>query len=445
MKQQLMGMLVVGLSFGSVAEAKSDLASVSVGSSCLNLRTSASSGSGVRSCLGSGTQVKVLGTAKRGKYTKVRVGNRTGYVWSKFLRSIAGGPPSVETAPQPEISSVRESARPELSAATRSEMNRSTRPLNVAAAPPSLDRSGLDISDQLPFERFSPSLPRDFGGAGFREALRQDLTSPDHPINAGPGTAAPTKPLADGTALNDISWAATESLEREVIGKNTGYTLSRPVGWAKISADGSVWMGDNKKTHCTAATHAHFLKTMGELHKAGLIKLNPDIIATLNSPLFRDTWNSNGYANGKIIQLLGGQNFSDVRTAKKGDFMKMDRSNGTGHTVIFSHLQGDKVCFWSGNKRNQDRTSGLGINCESIKGKTFTISRINNLEGLQGGLERLGHTLRNSHVFHSVRMKGGHGWVPRTVLALASPDEVRDYPAFNASDRRYASISGGRN
>lgn len=406
------------------AQAASD-AVVSIGSSCLNFRSKATGRSYVKDCLDSGTKVKVLKSNSR--YSYVQVGNQKGYVWNNYLKSA----PAATTA---SVSSAAPAATDDFSDySLPQDYTKSV--VTTASAEKSQGRlSEMFIQDMTPrlssnvVDQVQKSLPPDAA------PTRQDSS----PIAQAPAAAATKVPGAD---LASLSWNATQFVSDNVIGRGNGYSMRRAPGWAKLNADGSVYLKGSKSSHCTSATHAQFLTTIGELHKKGLIQLNEQSIAALNSNLFRDAWNSNGYANGKLMEILGGQSFTDKSLAKKGDFMKMDRSNGSGHTTIFSHFEGNKVCFWSSN----GSTRGPGVKCESMSGKTLTFSRINDLQGLQAGLDNLENELRSDLAFKDVRRRGGNGFVDKDTLEIASASTLKSSPSIvNGSGMQYADASKPR-
>lgn len=439
MKQKMKKLSLIssfGIAMMAGAQATQAQDSVVSAGSCLNVRSKANSRSSVKFCASSGTPVKVLRSANA-KFSYVEIDGKRGYVFNKYLKA----------APRPSGTSENSAA----SFADSSPQPLKPANFNVASLGTSLTGGSPQIpmsaAHQAGLDSLSQTFQDSIQGGNTRPSSRPVFTvaKADAPAG-GPGTGvggagstnANSGASTNGNDLNALSWDVTKVLERE-LGKNGGYSLSSPVGWAKLSEDGSISV--NRRTmHCTSATHAHFLKMMGELHKKGLIQLNPQSIKALNSDLFRDAWNSNGYANGKLMEMLGGQNFKDIRQAKAGDFLKMDRSNGSGHTVIFSHLQGDKVCFWSGNRRNLDKTSGLGVNCESLSGKTFTLSRITDLQGLQAGLDNLANDLNSDAAFADVRRRGGNGFVKRNSLEFT---QVASAPPSLSSSVASAENVGG--
>lgn len=404
----LITMITVALA-GPSAFARSNDSIVSSGSSCLNLRSKATSRSSVKSCVPSGSRVTVL-KRSNGKWSYVQIGDQKGYLFNGYLRAA----PAQEAPAESATSASQSEISPRL-AARLAEIPtlRSALEAEQTSTPAAMSRGFSTASTSIDDSLRQSITPLSGGMDTFvRPPARSD--------DLGTGSVASTPSSANGNDLNALSWDVTRALETGEIGKSKGYSMQK-VGWAKMGEDGSISVS-YKTMHCTSATHAHFLKMMGELHKKGAIKLNSQSIAALNSARFRDAWNSNGYANGKLMEMLGGQNFKDIAQAKKGDFMKMDRSNGTGHTTIFSHMDGKKVCYWSANKG----TRGLGVQCESMSGKTLTFSRITDLQGLQAGLDNLGNDLNSEPSLADVRRRGGHGFVKRnslefTQVASASP------------------------
>lgn len=93
------------------------------------------------------------------------------------------------------------------------------------------------------------------------------------PSSTIPSTELQKNPLfvdqsqSGAVTLGGLSYKVTQQLDKE-IGKGNGYTLHGAVGWATLNNDGSIRMS-SKVTHCTSATHAHFLRYMGELQQRG--------------------------------------------------------------------------------------------------------------------------------------------------------------------------------
>lgn len=70
-------------------------------------------------------------------------------------------------------------------------------------------------------------------------------------------------------------------------------------------------------------------------------------------------------------------NYQSKGWPSAGDFVVVNRKNGSGHSVVFSHYQGSgsnrQMCFWSSNKG----TNGMGVQCERTGSfASFHIGRI---------------------------------------------------------------------
>lgn len=340
---------------------------------CLNFRAKARYRSSTRGCLPYGSTLQIL-DHRPGGYSRVRADGRTGYVWTPFLQS--------SPAPFAEV--------------TRAE-----------------------VAQDLPAPHPAPPLRVP------RPAPAQRELSP------------PRERPRSGENVNSLLYQSARSLESGEIGRGQGFSLSRRVGWAKLDSEGDLQLQGPRRSHCTSATHAAFLKTVGELHKQGRIVLNPSARAALNSTAFRDVWNSNGYGPAKLIELLGGQNFRDPRQARAGDFVKIDRAR-TGHMVILSSIKNGRICYWSSNRG----TNGVGERCESTAGKSFVFSRITSTDALQSGLNSLASNLRVEPAFADVRRRQGNGFVKLASLNLISATAVREPASLNIREARlYASDS----
>ena len=117
-------------------------------------------------------------------------------------------------------------------------------------------------------------------------------------------------------------------------------------------------------SYCSEATYLVFLKTLGRLQQQGLT-LSEETMKALRPAGQPDgfgiwgRWNANGPGTARLFNELGlGTNFSDLKRARPGDFLKVfwtDQIGASehGHSVIF--LGTDSVdgvsClrFWSSN------------------------------------------------------------------------------------------------
>lgn len=117
---------------------------------------------------------------------------------------------------------------------------------------------------------------------------------------------------------------------------------------------------------CSGATYLIFVRTLEELRKRGVLKLNAE---TLDSLVIRDQrdgegiwgrWNANGPGTARLFHELNlGKNFTDYSQALPGDFLKIFWTNEIGkqergHSVIFMGLEKkdgvEHVRFWSSNQ-----------------------------------------------------------------------------------------------
>ena len=383
--------------------------------SCLNLRSKATSNSRAKQCLETGTQLKVLKT--KGKYSYVEANGRKGWVFNRYTKDAPvtrkEGEPIVyrsaaRTAPPSEPSSV-----PPLGGGS------------VGGGPGTPPLSSMLTGSVAPDAMSNPSPGIQVASLGSDESLADVLTP--NSLNQGPG-APNTLNAGEANDISSLMLNVAKSVGKEDIGYGNGYTLNSPVGWAQLQSDGSISGVKGKKSHCTSATHAAFLKTIGTLSKDGLVKLSPEALKALNSTTFRDAWNSNGYGPAALIENLGGQNFKDLSQARPGDIMKLDRKNGSGHMTIFSHVQGNRICYWTSNKKTRGvQDYDKKPHCESMdRMKGYVFSRITDVAALQRGLDNLGSYLAGPEMAQ-VRRKGGNANValgsftgsPATPAALA--------------------------
>lgn len=116
---------------------------------------------------------------------------------------------------------------------------------------------------------------------------------------------------------------------------------------------------------CSGATYLILVRTLEELRRRGVLKLNAD---TLNSLVIRrqrdgqsiwGRWNANGPGTARLFRELRlGKNFTDYLEARPGDFLKIFWTDEIGkyergHSVIFMGLEEkegvEHVKFWSSN------------------------------------------------------------------------------------------------
>jgi hypothetical protein len=119
-------------------------------------------------------------------------------------------------------------------------------------------------------------------------------------------------------------------------------------------------------SYCSGATYLVFLKTLGELQRQGVIRLDRAGWSALLPGKAADgqgvwgRWNANGPGTPRLFHELGlGRNFTEFTEAKPGDFLKIFWTDEVGksergHSVIFLGLETkdgiERVRFWSSNK-----------------------------------------------------------------------------------------------
>jgi hypothetical protein len=180
-----------------------------------------------------------------------------------------------------------------------------------------------------------------------------------------------------------------------------GYVLSvQPV---KKLTEAFSWSGDSLSvdpttavpSYCTTATYQVFYKVMakywnwsGSTPDRGVLELiKPDM--EVDGLRIWGRWNSNGPGTSKFFHDTQiGKNFSDIRDARPGDFLKIFWNSfigkrEKGHSVIFLGLETHKgvemIKFWGSSQS----TSGYGIKMvprsDAIR---MIFSRIENPENL---------------------------------------------------------------
>jgi len=119
-------------------------------------------------------------------------------------------------------------------------------------------------------------------------------------------------------------------------------------------------------SYCSGATYLVFLKSLGELQRRGLLRLDRATWSALLPAKVADgvgvwgRWNANGPGTPRLFHELGlGRNFSDISKAKPGDFLKIFWTDEVGrdergHSVVFLGLEvrdgTEHVRYWSSNK-----------------------------------------------------------------------------------------------
>jgi hypothetical protein len=117
---------------------------------------------------------------------------------------------------------------------------------------------------------------------------------------------------------------------------------------------------------CSGATYLVFVVMLAQQQKADKLKLSPDAWRLLMVEGQSDgqgvwgRWNANGPGTARLFYEAGlGTNFTDIKQAKPGDFMKIFWTDSIGvsekgHSVVFlgtSDENGQEmVSFWSSNQ-----------------------------------------------------------------------------------------------
>jgi len=118
-------------------------------------------------------------------------------------------------------------------------------------------------------------------------------------------------------------------------------------------------------SYCSGATYLVFLKTLEALRDTGRLQLDEQTLGELVIRGQRDgegiwgRWNANGPGTARLFyELKLGENFSEFKKARPGDFMKIFWTNEIGmeehgHSVVFlgieMHDGVEYVRFWSSN------------------------------------------------------------------------------------------------
>ena len=164
--------------------------------------------------------------------------------------------------------------------------------------------------------------------------------------------------------------AIIAALEKIPIGG--GYSTSVDARDALLA--GIAWEEDKpalrpkaaQPSFCSGATYLAFLVMLAQQQKAGRFVLTPDVWRMLmvegqaDGQGFWGRWNANGPGTARLFYETGiGTNFTDIKQAKPGDFMKIfwNESIGAaekGHSVVFlgtGASNGEEtVSFWSSNQ-----------------------------------------------------------------------------------------------
>lgn len=133
-----------------------------------------------------------------------------------------------------------------------------------------------------------------------------------------------------------------------------------------------------RPSYCSGATYLALLMALQDLEKRGEITITPETWEAIRpQPLPDGTgiwgrWNANGPGTARLFYELGlGRNFTDIREARPGDFLKVFWTdavgqNERGHSVVFLGTETvngqEMVKYWSSNKPD-----GMGTRSVSRK------------------------------------------------------------------------------
>ncbi len=194
--------------------------------------------------------------------------------------------------------------------------------------------------------------------AGKSEGKSDAKTKADSKAEGAPSAAAQWNP------------AVLAAIEKLPIGG--GYSTGVDARDALLA--GIAWEEDKpalrpkaaQPSFCSGATYLAFLVMLAQQQRAGQLTLTPDVWRALIVEGQADgqgvwgRWNANGPGTARLFFETGlGTNFTEIKQAKPGDFMKIfwnDSLGATekGHSVVFlgSSVENgqEMVSFWSSNQ-----------------------------------------------------------------------------------------------
>jgi hypothetical protein len=247
------------------------------------------------------------------------------------------------------------------------------KPLTYKVAQPGAKKSGKKGMPQLP----------GMGGNNFMNGAGPTGTNWDSgtPGSSGQGTGATPgefdlKGAGECGPAQDMWRAAGAVMSEGVIPSGQGYNINAP-NWPKLVGSSNSLrceFSPGKQSMCTSATAAAFCQHIADLSNSGQLNLTSRQIAFLNGPQVKAAINGNTYSVAYLFQQLGGASMqgtggniqSVLSQARTGDVLRIDRSNGTGHSTIFKEIKGNQFCYWTSNKS----TNGVGVQCENISSLT---------------------------------------------------------------------------
>lgn len=176
---------------------------------------------------------------------------------------------------------------------------------------------------------------------------------------------------SDPVPSEEAEWndAILEAIEKMPLGG--GYSTGVNARDALLA--GVAWEEDRpalrpkaaQPSFCSGATYMVFLVAVAQQQRAGRLTLAPDVWRALIVEGQADgqgvwgRWNANGPGTARLFHEMGlGTNFTDIKQAKPGDFMKIFwndfiGSTEKGHSVVFLGTAvengQESVSFWSSN------------------------------------------------------------------------------------------------
>lgn len=174
---------------------------------------------------------------------------------------------------------------------------------------------------------------------------------------------------ADDNTLPPMNRLILESVRQMPAkgGYSTSAAANRALNQAVTASDGILKVDASHAipSYCSGATYLVLLKTLSGLQSSGKLTLAPEIATALRPAGQPDgtgiwgRWNANGPGTARLFHELGlGPNFTDLRTALPGDFLKIFWSDAIGstehgHSVIYLGTETkegvDHLRFWSSN------------------------------------------------------------------------------------------------
>ncbi|MFE7404777.1 SH3 domain-containing protein [Isoptericola sp. NPDC057559] len=194
----------------------------------LNLRTGASTSSGVVAHLAKGTKVTRVAAPSKG-WVKITTGGRTGYVWAAYLTSTAPAKPTTPTAPTATVAYVNAAslnlrAKPSTASAVVARLAKGTKVTQVAA--PSKGwvkvkagtRTGYVATSYL-----TTKAPATKPGTTTPAAKVSYVTVASLNLRAKASTSSSVLArLAKGTKVTHVG-AASKGWQKVTVGKRTGF------------------------------------------------------------------------------------------------------------------------------------------------------------------------------------------------------------------------------